>query len=664
MFNVIIFLFVLGGGVTKPYCNEVINLQESSSLTQIQCLPESNNNNNNRTVSDKVIQSHLFNYGSQSDIILFERENNENIIANQIETLPHYSHKNVQKKNNLFMPLELNMSSEINIENNNVNTAHSLITIEDVEDLNTTQAIMSLAMKITSQHDINFKYTDGFEDEKINNVNIVSTSDDIQTNLISPLIHQNGDQSIDPLKQEEEYQISNNSLKLLESLVNFEHSKLEGQTSLSEEELKLSNIESNEKKHSRKSKKTNLKEEKSGKSKEKKHKISSAEKWTSKDKKQKDYSPENNIKSKKEKKGEERKLKKYNKNAETQNNVNNSVQRNFSSSIEMQNDQNILLGINDCSFNNPSKHVETKISTITNSKSMTDKSISVGIPLETENIKYDLSTNHSRSVDVEKTSISEKECHTTTTNDTLLKSSSIVSTTYIEKNIDNLKNISSSHSCSVIKPSDYKKIYEMDRKSLFNPDIVITSKLVKDSTNDMCIKNNPIKEKILDKMCITKKNKSVNKKKLSHHNCLKIRITNGKINKAYNTKMVPDSTTNGFNQKRSSCSTTSVNKFKRLKVHVSDDEDKTNIDLNKNESSTTDILVKKESNTTKFLKNKEINNIDMLKNQEFNEKEILKNEQFNKDDLKNNLISDRIKQLCVKYNIKPVYIVIDRNKTY
>jgi len=135
------------------------------------------------------------------------------------------------------------MSNEINIGNNNVDTAHSLVIMEDDEDLNTTQALISLAMKITNQQEINFKYTDGFEDEKLN---VVNTSNDNQTNC--SLLQQNGDQNIYCHRLEEEYQISNNSLKLLESLVDIEHSKLEGQPSSIEEEMKQCNTETKKEK--------------------------------------------------------------------------------------------------------------------------------------------------------------------------------------------------------------------------------------------------------------------------------------------------------------------------------------------------------------------------------------------------------------------------------
>jgi len=162
--------------------------------------------------------------------------------------------------------------------------------------------------------------------------------------------------------------------------------------------------------------------------------------------------------------------------------VDNSGQSNSSSSLEVLRDQNILLSINDSSIFNSSK----KTNNIT---SLADTTSSVGILLETQDAKNDLSANESYLNDVENISISENEGNTMPTiNSSLLNTSCIASTSsYDERDVNDVKTTSFNQG-SLIKSSDYKKIYEKDRKSLFNPDVIIVSKSTKDTTNDINIK--------------------------------------------------------------------------------------------------------------------------------------------------------------------------------
>lgn len=596
---IIYFLFSkLISDFGKLRCNEGIQLQESSKLFQIQCLSESNNNT---TDTGKIIQSHLFNNCSQSSassLVMMEKKNFENFTINNPENAHLHNYKHSQITNNSSFLIGLRPPNEINIENNYLSNAHPSNNIEDdEEDVHTNQSIMSLALKI-SQQDINFNCPDDFDEHIINN-----------SNSCNLFVEQNGDRNVDPSKVEEEYKITN-SLKILESLVNIEHNKLEVQKSLTENESHLGNG-SFEKKQSKISYKTHLKKKDHRKSKKKELKsIDKEERITTKE--HKSHCFENQSKKRKSRK--------------------------------------------DKSFRS-----EATSSSSTNNKTL-DITSSVEIPIISQNTKDNLPSNELKThLDiVGNITVNEKELN----NINMVKETNILSindfpiastSRYSERDMDNSKNKSSSINESQMKPSDYnQKTYDKYCKSLFSDPIIITSKRSKKDTNNLdMIKEGNLSEKKDDSSSI-KESKSQNskskfksslpnsKKKVSYHDDSKMTTTNGKHKEVVNTKSVlKSSTKSSSNRKLSRDKIGNRNKFKRLKIHEPHDEIKNNSDTN-----------------TNILENKN----------------VIIAETFENPELKNNESSIGISEYqhlpkwlrikCELYEIKPVYIVVDPNKTY
>lgn len=656
---VIIFIlkFVSDNGVVKQnFSGDNVKVQESSRLSVSQYLPESNNIPD----SGKEIQSHILNNNSQNKESLLktiEKANCEDTVLNKKDATPLQSHTDSQKKNNLPVSEELNPSNEINIENNYVHTAHSLVGIEEDDDLKTTQSIMSLAMTIT-QDDMNYKFDDEFE-KLTNNLNKVNCNSKIETK--NHVVEENGDQNTDPNKLEEEYKI-NNSLKLLESLVNIEHSKLEVQKNLTEKELPKSNPESNEEKSGRISSHKSSRKKESQKSKKKLHKSSDGEEWIPEEKKKQKhhYSKHKNKSTKQDHKNrlskkKHRKLK----------NGNNLVNLFLNSSIEIQDDQNISLVVHGSKSSSIEK-TETVISTATSINTLnTTNSITITLP--SEKAKSDLPTVDLKtySDNVENILVHKKEnFQSTNLNDCDHSTSSIASISTC-KDEEHLKNKPSNNPSSVMKSIDYKKLYEMDRKSLFSPDIIISTKPIKDSINDLIKENNQVKktdnfisdEKLKVKRCKEKINHSSSAKKIksNHHNVLKVKISNDKTKITHPSQPVPNNDSSSSNQKLTNSSTTEKhNKFKKLKVHESDVKPKIN----------TDNVKDNNLSSIERLENKETNNEDPSKSQQLNLKQIIENEKSSADYSENNCMPEWLKIKCVTYNIKPLYVVIDPNMRY
>jgi len=420
----------LNCGTIKPCFNENILLQGSSKLSQIQCLTESNNNT---TDTDKAIQSFIFNNNSENDpnsMLMVERENVKNGTVNKIETTTFHNYRETLQINNLSKDSTNNIPFK-NIQTNNENTAHSSVTIDD--DDKTTQAIISLALKIqqTTFHDDDVDY---FEANEINNSNMC-TNNEIQTTKC--LTEQNGDQNTDPLKLEEEYKI-NNSLKLLESLVNIEHNKLEVQKSLVNNEPQ-SNIEISEINPYKSSTKTNIGKKKSRKLQENIHKEDEEE-WLPSDEKRKNHCSKNKTKTNKQKSHKDRAPKK-NKKLEAQNTLNNLCSS--SSSVEIQNDPSTSVIKNEFLFSGYTKKPETIVSAVKNTKSL-DTTCRTGTQLAYQNEKDCLPINDFKQVpdDVESILFNEKKKYLTVNDPDVLsnKTSSIASTSgYNEKMLTILK---------------------------------------------------------------------------------------------------------------------------------------------------------------------------------------------------------------------------------
>lgn len=585
----------------KPRYNEGIQLQESSKLFQIQCLSESNNN---ITDSSKLIQSHiLFNNCSQSNassLVIMGKKNFENDIINQTENTRFLNYKHSQSTNNSSLLIGIKPSNEVHTENNYIHNAHSSDNIEDdEEDVSTNQAIMSLALKISEQ-DINFNCSDDFDEQIINNSSSSSFFGD-----------QNGDQNVDSFKLEEEYKMTN-SLKILESLVNIEHNKLEVQKSLTKNESNHPSNESFEKKQTEDSNKTNSKKNKSRKSKKKElENIEKEEKITTKE--YKNHCFEYQSKKRKTHKG-----KSYRSEATSFSSTNNGtldvINSNIKISLTSQNTKDDL----------PSNELKTHPDN--------DQSIT----FNKKELNITNTTNSSNNSDIP-----------------AIKVFPIASTSNCsEKYANNSKKQSSNTSGSLMKTSDYKKLYEKDRKSLFSPDIIITSKPSKDCTNNCGIKkeNNHLEKKDDCSPINTSKSRKSklkmnnNKKKVSYSDT-KVTITNRKRKEVVNTKSVSKrSSTSSSNQKLPHTAIgNSLNKYKRLRMHESLDEIKNN----------SDTIETPLSETANILNNKNIINTETLENNETN----LGSSEYQS-------LPGWLKAKCELYRIKPLYIVVNPNITY
>lgn len=573
--------------VVKSRCNEGIQLHESSKLLQIQS-SSSSESNNNTTDSGKMIQTHLFNSCSQnSSLVIMEKENVENIIMHKTVNDCLNNYKNSQSTNNLPLLVGFKPSNELIREHNFLQNVQSLGNIQDEEDedFKTNQAIMSLALKI-SQQNTNFNNSDDFDEQIINGSSLFS--------------EQNGDQNID-CKLDEEFKITN-SLKILESLVNIEHNKLETQKSFSEEELQ-SNIESFENTQNKMSNKTNFKKNKSTQSKEIIHKNVTKEETIKKTK-----SSSRKLITKKRKNHKRKSSNKKNQN-------------------DSNHDLTILSNLNDF------KEEETILFT-TNTFHKLEITSSVGTTLTSQNVKDNLPSNElkTHSEEVENIPVNQKESNNTTndsndSNTSSIKVSPISSTSsYNEKGMDNSKNKSFNVSGSPMKNSDLKKLYLKDRKSLFSPEIIIRSKPTNNSTNNLCTKkvNTPIR--ISDRKLSIKKTKNLsNVEKTKSHKSTK-------------------SSKSSSNQKPSNSSclkiVSSQNKFKRLRMHK---EIKINSDTHQNPLPNTEV------------DNNEVINIE---NSALENSVIVENTNSNIGTLENMNLPEWLKAKCVLYNIRPLYVVL------
>lgn len=612
-------------------------LQESSKLSQIHCSPESNNN------TDKAIQSYLFNNSEddQNSMLMVERDNVKNTMTNKLETATFQNYREALQVNNLFIESTNNsVFNNISI-NNNQNTAHSSIIIDD--DDKTTQAIISLAMKIqqTNFHeDIDY-----FEANEIND-NCVCINNESQTTKVG-FIEQNGDKNTDPLKLEEEYKI-NNSLKLLESLVNIEHDKLKVQKSPTKNEIQP-NIEKSEKNLFKSSKKTIIVKKKNRRLQENINKEEEEE-WLPSDEKQKNHCIKKKYKRKEIKSSQKDKISKKYRKLESPNILNNLSTSTSSCSVTIQGDQSTSLTMNGSSISSYTKKSETIVSTVKNTKSL-DTTSSAGTQLVYQNVKDCLPTVNNLDM------LSNKTCPIASTSG------------YNEKNVENLKNKSSSPpTVSAMKTLDYKKIYEKDRKSLFSPDIIITNNVtfkppkddlhLKKEHNLIQKKEEPEKKQESKMYNIENDNKSSNKKKRSASKGLtyKVKVTDSSSKLTHNSKSKPNH------------ASTTKNKFKRIKFTESDDKAKTNAVSNKNEiSNTTDILENKISGNIDTLDPKELNRTNILENN-ISDEGTSKHQQLKvwniEDVFKIPLFDENtpewLKHLIIIHNIKPVCVSLNK----
>ncbi|XP_025192743.1 putative uncharacterized protein DDB_G0285119, partial [Melanaphis sacchari] len=491
--------------------------------------------------------------------------------------------------------------------------------------------------------------------------------------ITEDLVEQNEDQNTDPLKSEEEYKMKN-SLKILQSLVNIEHDKLEVQKSLTTNEIQLNN-EKNEINVYKSSKNTIIKKKKSRKSQENIHKEE--EEWLPSNARQKNHSSKNRTKINKGK-NHKNKAPKKNRKLKTQKTLNNSSTSNSNCSVKIQNGQSTLLTMKESLVSSCTKKNETVVSTIKNTKSL-DTICSTETQMTYLNVKYCPPTNELLELDdFENIPHSEKKkCLRKVKNSDMLpnKTCPIASTSgNNKKDVDNLKNKSSSSSSSTMKISDYKKLYEKDRKSLFSPDIIIkniSSKPSKDLTNVLHIKKeyNSIQKKEEPEkkskpaVCkVENNNKTSNKRKKStKNNTDEVKITENC------SKLTHDS--------KSKSNHASSTKYKRIKLVKNDKRAKTNTVSNtNNKSNTIDISVNKASGNNNTLGSEKLNRTMKMENnmsgestskhQQLNEVNVLENKESDKNTLESETVPEWLRRLYVIHNIKPLYVIINPNITY
>lgn len=643
-------------------------LEGSSKLTQTQFLPASNNNT---TDSDKAFQSYILNNGSSNDENLML--NTKSTSIDKVETSSFNNYRSTLQINNLTVDSSNDLSLLNNIHaDDSVNSAHSSEIIDD--DEKTTEAIISLAMKIQQT---NFNFVDDFEADEINVSNVCNTNE-IQTSRC--LLEQNGDQNTDPLKLDEDYKI-HNSLKLLESLVNIEHDKLDVQNIFATENEIQPNIETNDKMQFKSSKKTNIIKKKSQKLTKNIHEEEEdKEEWLPSSYKQ-NRSSKNKTKKTNKTKSRVGKASKKNKKVEVQNTLNNLFTSNLSYSPEIQNDDDIALALNGSLFSNSTKKPETIVSTVQITKSL-DTASSVGTQLAYHNTKDCLLTNEFKQFQDNIESMlrdkkkSDRAVAVNNSNPLLIKTCTVASTSGSNVKNENIKNKSSSGlSGSVMKTSDYKKLYEKDRKSLFSPDVILKSilKKPKNPSNDLHLKKEDQYTKLKCRIHKEESDETSNKKiKLC-----KPEITDGSPKIKHNSKSELNNVLTSLEEKYSDlpydkgwrkCTVTSygrLSKIDRVKTYIYNPNDpKCNpFGISKNKVSDNIDTSELQEDRTNLLENNEFGE-GTSRQQQLNGVNVLENKESKKDPLGFENMPEWLRKKCELYNIKPLFVVINPYTTY
>lgn len=451
-----------------------------------------------------------------------------------------------------------------------------------------------------NEEDLNMRFADDFEADDINNAMPPDN-----------LVEQNSDINS---KLEEERQI-NAGLELLQNLVNIEHDKLEVQNS-STVELPQSKLDSNEKKQGKMVNKSNTGNNMNVFKTPNQNIVGELSQKDTELKK-------NDLRQTKLKRKcvsyTDRTMRKKSKTSVDQNKLNNKLLSDLNTKVEL--DKIYAM------YNKNSKSTEST-STIT-----------ANIP------------------------VSKKECTATSTSTNVLSiiTNPIASTSSYNGDISKTKSFSS----SVLSKSnnDCKQICEMYRKSLFNRDNVLKpmikeNKKFKKPDNKKCVS---VKKSVTKKQntYVTAKSKKVNNKLIK----VKIGCVKNKLVHPNNT--VPNSTF---------CSSAEHHKIPKnnIKTHK-EIEHKSSTEANANTNNTNEEL-----NTTDILKNDELNDSQvtlenqepsgseqMLEIQELNNEQLLpENPVLSTDISENNAMPEWIKKLIELYKIKPVYVVVERNKRY
>lgn len=213
---------------------------------------------------------------------------------------------------------------------------------------------------------------------------------------------------------------------------------------------------------------------------------------------------------------------------------------------------------------------------------------------------------------------------------------------------------------------DCRKIYEMDRRSLFSPDIVFGLKpKIKENK---ALKKPDNKNRESDKMFETKGQKTnvTAESKKVNDKLIKVKIGSIKDKLLHCNKTVPNSTFRSPAEHNNIMKPKiSINTHKQIE-QKSSTEANANTNNKKEELNIPDILKNKELNDSKVtLENQEPGSEQILKNQELNDEQLLpENPVLSADSSENSDTPEWIKKLFELYNIKPVYVVIEKNKKY
>ncbi|XP_025410197.1 uncharacterized protein MAL13P1.304-like isoform X2 [Sipha flava] len=480
-----------------------------------------------------------------------------------------------------FIELE---TSGLNIENNFIDTTHMSLDVNGDNDLQTDDSLMSLDLKIEQkelQLNSNFENFENLSNESIGN-GIQINSSMIQNVANNDSIEE------DPKKSP--------GLKILKNLVEIENCKLEVEKCPDiREEFPQLNYSSILNKYGRKYGKRTLKK--------KEHQILNIGE-TSSSMKRKMEQPENHDKPNKIKRQRYKTSKKGKKVSKLSIDMNNLTLSTSSSNKLVQSDKNNIIYENGTNILMGVQISETSVNSLFVSQTNKDNVLNKELQIQqdstensTFNEEYLVSANNSNTLQM-------RIYPTNSTNNN-------------DKSMGNSKIKSFNHSGLTMKTSDYKKLYEKDRKSLFNPDIIIRSNLSKNSVVNRCMKNENNKIEKKDDCVVNKKSKIQG---------FKIQLKNLSAKKNLSKKR------NGL--KKSSCSTIVEKKRFKIKKETIDKivtNTKINIDTNKTKASI----------TAKSLDISRCNNLP------------------NTNTLENNSLPDWLKAKCILYNIKPVYIHVE-----
>lgn len=639
--------------------------------------------------SDRVIQPNILDKNVQNDpdsLSISKRLNGEIIsTADTVENDSVCDNTQVHQHKNAPPTEELNISNENNKQNNFIqidqeciedamnasgNDSENIET-EDQVIKKTTLSIINLNKMISEQKDseiFGYKNSHLTENTKCNNDSI-NINNEIGTETTSVLMEDDRSKDYDLINLNENLSI-NISLKILENMVNIEHNKLIKQKLMENKSQKSNTLPEINNHHNC----SDVNKKKDEISKIKNHKVSEKHKSSLKSEKSKNHNrTEKIIKCNKDFTSK----KNHNK-LESQNNFPKLSLRNSGDSMEIQNDSNnTSISISDSTSNESN-------STNTTNISMSEIGNILENVLEPQNTNSSLSANvleiHSNVTEISpiRKQNLNNQVITYHLNEIPKKTNLNLSTNLMIKNKSRyIQHKSSDVHYSTLKKSDYKKLYEKDRRSLFNPDIVFNSSLPKDPKNKTNTKsNNNLSQESSDLVSKkssktkrfqpqTSKRFSSSKKRFNYDSYIESIKSNIKSKLKISTK--PE--LNDVKDLPQSQTRAADNKYKRLKMYDSQiddniiDDKKKKRKLNKNclENKTSRNII---NNTEPCIRNKS-SILDPCETVNSNNDSQMTGEKSDTlDQSKSNQTPEWIEKLIKQHNIKTLWIAIDRNAIY